>query len=53
MDIPMHGNAQETAEAKRIIEEQRLLEKGEAKCFLVMGSCAELAQVRDAKVQAV
>ena len=53
MDISMHGDAEETAEAKRIIEAERLLEEGEAKCFVVMGSRAELAQVRDAKVQAV
>ena len=53
MDISMHGDAEETAEAKRIIEAEPLLEEGEAKCFVVRGSCAELAQVRDAKVQAV
>ena len=45
MDISMHGDAEETAEAKRIIEAERLLEDGEAKCFVVMGSCAGLAQV--------
>ena len=53
MDISMHGDAEETAEAKRIIEAERFLEEGEAKCFVVMGSRAELAQVRDAKVQAL
>ena len=53
MDISMHGDAEETAEAKRIIEAERLLEEGEAKCFVVKGSRAELAQVQDAKVQAV
>ena len=53
MDISMHGDAEETAEAKRIIQAERLLEEGEAKCFVVMGSRAELVQVRDAKVQAV
>ena len=53
MDISMHGNARETAEAKGIIEAAHLLEEGEAKCFVVMGSSADLAQVRDAKVQAV
>ena len=45
MDISMHGDAEETAEAKRIIEAERLLEEGETKCFVVMGSSAELAQV--------
>ena len=53
MDISMHGDAAEAAEAKRIIEAERLLEEGEAKCFVVMESRAELAQVRDAKVEAV
>ena len=52
MDIFMHGDAEETAEAKRIIEAERLLEEGEANCCVVMGSRPELAQVRDAKVQA-
>ena len=49
----MHGNAEETAEAKRIIEAERLPEEGEAKWFVVMGTRTELAKVRDAKVQAV
>ena len=53
MDISVHGDAEGTAEAKRIIEAERLLVEGEAKCFVVMGSRAELAQVRDAKVQVV
>ena len=53
MDISMHGDAEETAEDKRIIKAERLLEKVEAKCFLVMGSRAELAQARDARVQVV
>ena len=53
MDSSMHGNAEETTEAKRMIEAECPLKEGEAKCFLVMRSRAELAQVRDAKVQAV
>ena len=53
MDISMHGDAEETADAKIIIEGERLLEEGEAKCFVVMGSRAELGDVRHAKVQAV
>ena len=53
MDISMHGKANETAEANRIIDTEHLLEEGEAKCFVVMGSSAELAQVRKAKVLAV
>ena len=53
MNISMHGHGNETTEAKRIIGAERLLEEGQAKCFVVMGSRADLAQVRDAKVQAV
>ena len=53
MGTSMHADAEEMAEAKRIIEAKHLLEDGEAKCLVVMGSRAELAQVRDAKVQAV
>ena len=53
IDISMHGNAEHTAEASHIIEAGRLLEEGEAKCFVVMGAHPEFAHVRDAKVQAV
>ena len=53
MDISMDGDAEETVEAKCIIKGERLLDSGEAKCFVVMGSRSELAQVGDAKVQAV
>ena len=40
-------------EAKCIIEAEYLLEEGEAKCFVVIRSHAELAQLREAKVQAL
>ena len=53
IDISTHGNAKETAEAKRIIDAERFSEEGEAKCFVVMGSRTELAQAREAKVQAL
>ena len=43
MDISMGGDAEETAEARRNIEAERLLEEGETKCFVVMGCRAELA----------
>ena len=45
MDISMHCDAKETAEPKQILEADCLLEEGQAKCFVVMGSSAELAQV--------
>ena len=45
MENSMHGEAEETAEAKRIIEAERVLQEGEAKCFVVMGSTVELTQV--------
>ena len=44
IDISMHGNAKETAEANRIIEAERLLQEEEAKCFVVVGSRAELGR---------
>ena len=53
MTICMHHDAEETAEANGITEVERFLEEGEDKCFLVKGSRAEQAQVREAKVQAV
>ena len=45
MDISMHGDAEETAEANRIIEAERLLEEGETECFVVIRCRAELVQV--------
>ena len=44
-DVSMHGDAEGTGEAKRMNEAERLLEEGEAKCFVVLGYRAELAQV--------
>ena len=44
---------EETADAKRIIEAVLLFQQSEAKCFLMMVSCAELAELRVANVQAV
>ena len=44
IDISMHGDAEDTVEAKRIIKAERLLEEGGAKCFVVMGARAELPQ---------
>ena len=48
-----NGDTEETTKAKRIIKAECLLKKGEAKCFVLRGSRAELAQDRDAKAQAV
>ena len=53
MDMSMHCNPEKTAEAKRIIEAERLREEGGAKCFVVMESPEGLSQVRDGKVQTV
>ena len=48
----MHGDAEETVGTTRIIEAQRLIEEGEAKCCVVMGSGAELSRAWGANVQA-
>ena len=42
MDICSHGDAEETEEAKRIIELERAMEEGYTKCVVVMASKAEL-----------
>ena len=42
-DISAHGDEAETAEAKRIIEMERLMEEEGAKCFVVMAADAPLA----------
>ena len=43
-DISMHGVEAETAEAKRIIEVEERLERGDAHCFVVMAKPTEGAQ---------
>ena len=48
MDISSHGDAEETEEAKHIIELENAMEEGYGKCFVVMASKAELSQRRDA-----
>ena len=50
MDISSHGDAEETEEAKGIIEVEKAVEEGDTKCFVVMASKAELSQRRDARV---
>ena len=45
MDISMHGNTTQIAEAKRIIMAKRPLVTAEAKCLVVMGSSTEIAHV--------
>ena len=50
MDISSRGDAEETEEAKRIIELEKAIEEGNTKCFVVMASKAELSQGQDAVV---
>ena len=50
MDISSRANAEETEEAKRIIQHEKAMEEGNTKCFVVMVSKAELSQRRDARV---
>ena len=42
MDVSAHGDEAETAEAKRIIEMERLMEEEGVKCFVVMAADAPL-----------
>ena len=48
MDISSHADAEETREAKRIIERENAMEENDTKCFVVMTSKAVLSQRRDA-----
>ena len=53
MDISSHGDAEETEEAKRIIEMEKAMEQEGVKCFVVMANCTDLAKFRGARVQAI
>ena len=52
MHISMHGNDEETLEAKCTIQAGRLYQE-EGKCYVMMGSRAKLAEDRGVKVQVV
>ena len=52
MDISSHGDAEETAEAKLIIEINKAMEQEGVKCFVVMANRTDLAKFRGARVQA-
>ena len=53
MDISSHGDAEETEEAKRIIEMEKAMEQEGVKCFVVMANRTDLAKFRGARVQAI
>ena len=53
MDISSHGDAEETKEAKRIIEMEKAMEQEGVKCFVVMANRTDLAKFRGASVQAI
>ena len=53
MDISSHGDAEETEEAKRIIEMEKAMEQQGVKCFVVMANGTDLAKFRGARVQAI
>ena len=53
MDISSHGDAEETQEAKRIIEMEKAMEQEGVKCFVVMANRTDLAKFRGARVQAI
>ena len=53
MDISSHGDAEETEEAKRIIEMEKAMEQEGVKFFVVMANRTDLAKFRGARVQAI
>ena len=53
MDISSHGDAEETEEAKRIIEMEKVMEQEGVKCFVAMANRTDLAKFRGARVQAI
>ena len=53
MDISSHGDAEETGEAKRIIDMEKVMEQEGVKCFVVMANRTDLAKFRGARVQAI
>ena len=53
MDISSHGDAEETEEAKRIIEMEKAMEQEGVKCFVVMANRTDLAKFRGACVQGI
>ena len=53
MDISSHGDAEETEQAKRIIEMEKTMEQEGVKCFVVMANRTDLAKFRGARVQAI
>ena len=48
-----HGDAEETEEAKRIIEMEKAMEQEGGRCFVVMANRTDLAKFRGARVQAI
>ena len=53
MYISSHGDAEETEEAKRIIEMEKAMEQEGVKCFVVMANRTDLAKFWGARVQAI
>ena len=53
MDISSHGDAEETEEAKHIIEMEKAMEQKGVKRFVVMANRTDLAKFRGARVQAI
>ena len=53
MDISSHGDAEETEEAKRIIEMEKAMEQEGVKCFVVIANRTDLAKSRGARVKTI
>ena len=52
-DVSAHGDVDETAEAKKIIDLERLMDETGAKCFVVMAASAPLSQRVERAVRAI
>ena len=51
MDISRHGDAEEGEEAKRIIEHEKAMDKGDRKCSVLISSKVDLSRRQDARVR--
>ena len=53
MDISSHGDAEETEEAKRIIEMEKAMKQEGVKCFVVMANRTDQAKFRGGNPRAM
>ena len=53
MDISSHGDAEETEDARRIIDMEKAMEQDGVKWFVVMTNRTDFAKFRGARVQSI